>query len=62
MPILDVNIALILTIRTILSSATVTLSGDVELQAGEEVGLYYEADGLTLGFSTDIVWSIHRLS
>ncbi|WP_339802336.1 stalk domain-containing protein [Paenibacillus sp. FSL R5-0744] len=62
MPILDVNIALILTIRTVLSSATVTLSGDVELQAGEEVGLYYEADGLTLGFSTDIVWSIHRLS
>jgi hypothetical protein len=62
MPILDVNMALILTIRTVLSSATVTLSGDVELQAGDEVGLYYEADGLTLGFSTDIVWSIHRLS
>ncbi|MEK3752635.1 stalk domain-containing protein [Paenibacillus sp. FSL E2-8871] len=62
MPILDVNIALILTIRTVLSSATVTLSGDVELQAGDEVGFYYEADGLTLGFSTDIVWSIHRLS
>ncbi|MFD5021381.1 stalk domain-containing protein [Paenibacillus sp. NPDC058367] len=62
MPILDVNMALILTIRTVLSSATVTLSGDVELQAGDEVGLYYEADGLTLGFSTNIVWSIHRLS
>ena len=62
MPILDVNMALILTIRIVLSSATVTLSGDVELQAGDEVGLYYEADGLTLGFSTDIVWSIHRLS
>ncbi|MCQ6561796.1 stalk domain-containing protein [Paenibacillus mendelii] len=62
MPILDVNIALVLTIRTVLSSATVTLSGDVELQAGDQVGLYYEADGLTLGFSTDTVWSIHRLS
>ncbi|MCR8657400.1 stalk domain-containing protein [Paenibacillus endoradicis] len=62
MPILDVNMALILSMRTILSSATVTLSGDVALQAGEQVGLYYEADNLTLGFSTDIVWSIHRLS
>ena len=61
MPILDVNIALVLTLRTILSSATVTLTGDVELQAGDEVELYYEADGLTLGFNTDIVWSIHRL-
>ncbi|MGG3280485.1 stalk domain-containing protein [Paenibacillus solani] len=62
MPIFDVNIALILSMRTVLGSATVTLSGDVELQAGDQVGLYYEADGLPLGFSTDIVWSIHRLS
>jgi len=62
MPIFDVNIALILSMRTVLGSATVTLSGNVELQAGDQVGLYYEADGLPLGFSTDIVWSIHRLS
>ncbi len=62
MPILDVNIALVLTLRSVLSSATVTLAGDVELQAGDEVELYYEADGLTLNFDTDIVWSIHRLS
>ena len=61
MPIFDVNIALVLTLRTILSSATVTLTGDVELQAGDEVELYYEADGLILNFNTDIVWSIHRL-
>ncbi|WDQ31029.1 stalk domain-containing protein [Paenibacillus marchantiae] len=62
MPFLDVNIALILTMRTVLGSATVTLTGDVELQAGDQVELYYEADGLPIGFSTDIVWSIHRLS
>ncbi|MCW3790397.1 stalk domain-containing protein [Paenibacillus sp. LS1] len=62
MPFLDVNIALVLTMRTVLGSATVTLTGDVELQAGDQVGLYYEADGLPIGFSTDIVWSIHRLS
>ncbi|MGI2297872.1 stalk domain-containing protein [Paenibacillus sp. GXUN7292] len=62
MPILNVNIALVLTLRTVLESATVTLSGDVELQAGDQVELYYESDDLTLGFGTDIVWSIHRLS
>ncbi|MEK4425588.1 stalk domain-containing protein [Solibacillus sp. FSL K6-1523] len=62
LPILDVNIALVLTMRTILSSATVTLVGDVELQAGDQVELYYEDDGLTLGFDADIVWSIHQLS
>lgn len=62
MPFLDVNIPLILTMRTVLGSATVTLTGDVELQAGDQVGIYYESDGLPIGFSTDIVWSIHRLS
>lgn len=62
MPFLDVNIPLVLTMRTVLGSATVTLTGDVELEAGDQVGLYYEADGLSIGFSTDIVWSIHRLS
>ncbi len=62
MPILDVNVALVLTLRTVLSNATVTLTGDVELQAGDTVELYYEADGLDLNFNTDIVWSIHQLS
>ncbi|OMF07357.1 hypothetical protein BK131_26690 [Paenibacillus amylolyticus] len=62
MPFLDVNIPLVLTMRTVLGSATVMLTGDVELEAGDQVGLYYEADGLSIGFSTDIVWSIHRLS
>jgi len=62
LPIFSVNIALVLTLRTILESATVTLSGDVELQAGDEVGLYYEANGLTYSLNTDTVWSIHRLN
>lgn len=62
MPIFDTNVPLVLTLRTILRSATVTLSGDVELQAGDKVELYYQADGLTIPFETDIVWSIHRLS
>lgn len=62
LPILHVNIPLVLTLRALLESATVTLSGDVELQAGDQVELYYEDNGLTLTLTTDTVWSIHRLS
>jgi hypothetical protein len=62
LPILNVNVPLVLTMRALLESATVTLSGDVLLQAGDQVGLYYEANGLTLSLNIDAVWSIHRLS
>ncbi|KQO18459.1 copper amine oxidase N-terminal domain-containing protein [Paenibacillus sp. Leaf72] len=62
LPILNVNMPLVLTMRALLESATVTLSGDVQLQAGDQVGLYYEANGLTINFNMDAVWSIHRLS
>ncbi|PEF60326.1 protoporphyrinogen oxidase, partial [Bacillus cereus] len=67
-PILNTNIALLLTVRTILGDGTVTLTGDVHLNAGDVIGLFYEADGLTvplnLGGNNDngIVWSCHRIS
>ena len=65
-PILNVNIALILTLRSILGSGTVTLGGEVQLNAGDVVGLYYMARGLTIGLnlgggSGGIVWSINRI-
>ena len=66
-PILNVNITLI-NLRAILGSGLVTLTGDVELTAGDEIGLFYEADGLTLNLnigggalSPGIVWSMHKL-
>lgn len=67
-PVLNVNIALVLTLRAILGSGTVTLAGDVTLNAGDVIGLFYAANGLTLslnlgsGATNGIVWSIHELT
>lgn len=67
-PLLDVNVALVLTLRTILGNGTVTLSGQVQLDAGDVVGLFYVANGLTIpltlgGTGTPgIVWSMVQLS
>jgi len=66
-PLLNVNVALVLTLRAILGSGTVTLAGDVQLNAGDVLGLFYVADGLTVpldlgGTSSGIVWSLYRLT
>ncbi|MNP10868.1 hypothetical protein D3C76_1030320 [compost metagenome] len=66
-PLLNVNVALVLTLRAILGSGTVTLAGEVELTAGDTVGLFYEADGLTIpldlgGGAPGTIWSINRLT
>lgn len=66
-PILNVNVALVLTLRAILGVGTVTMSGRVHLTAGDVVGLYYNADGLTVnldlggGTGTGVVWSVTRV-
>lgn len=66
-PVLNVSIALLLTLRTILGNGTVTLAGEVQLNAGDVVGLYYVDNGLTVnlnlgGAGSGIVWSINRIS
>lgn len=66
-PVLNVNVALVLSLRTVLGNGTVTLAGDVELTAGDTVGLFYVADGLTLtldlgGPSAPVTWSIHQIA
>ncbi|PSK07210.1 hypothetical protein C7R92_20770 [Brevibacillus porteri] len=66
-PVLNVNVALVLTLRAILGAGTVTLAGDVQLNAGDTLGLFYVANGLTInlnlgGGGEGIVWSIHRLT
>ncbi|TKI58220.1 hypothetical protein E8L90_24080 [Brevibacillus antibioticus] len=66
-PVLNVNIALVLILRAILGAGTVTLAGDVQLNAGDTIGLFYVANGLTInlnlgGGGEGIVWSIHRLT
>ncbi|MCK9862585.1 hypothetical protein [Paenibacillus sp. ATY16] len=66
-PLLNVNVTL-LNLRAILGNGTVTLSGGVTLNAGDVIGLFYNADGLTVALilgganSGGIVWSMHRLT
>jgi hypothetical protein len=67
-PIFDVNVVLVLSLRTIVSSGVVTLEGDVDLNAGDVIGLFYEADGLVIpldlggtGVSPGIVWSVNQV-
>ncbi|WP_409176363.1 hypothetical protein [Brevibacillus fortis] len=66
-PVLNVNIELVLTLRAILGTGTITLAGDVQLNGGDTLGLFYVANGLTInlnlgGGGEGIVWSIHRLT
>ena len=67
-PILNVNIALLLTLRVILGNGEVALVSDVALNAGDTIELQYVADGLTInlniggGLTPGIVYSCHRLS
>ena len=66
-PILNTNIALVLSVRAILGNGQVVLAGDVELNAGDVVALQYVADGLTItlnlggSIQPGIVYSCHRL-
>jgi len=67
-PLLNVNVAIVLSLRAILGNGTVNLAGDVELAAGDIIGLFYVSDGLTVNLnlggvdSGGIVWSIHRIA
>ena len=62
LPILNVNVALVLTLRTVLGSSAVPLDAEVQLNAGDVVGLYYNASGLALGLNLqETNWSIHRI-
>lgn len=66
LPIVNLNLDLTLvtlTIRAVLGSAAVTVSGLFNLTAGDVVGLFYNADGMTIGLTlSDIEWFIFRIS
>lgn len=61
-PILDINIALLITLRTLLSGSTITLAGTVQLTQGDTLGLFYNADSLTLALSLqNVIWTTYPL-
>lgn len=57
-----------LELRVILGSGTVVLTGDIELNQGDEIGVFYEADGLSLNLNIGgpaaggTVWSMHKIA
>ncbi|MEL3962128.1 hypothetical protein MKZ01_12875 [Lysinibacillus endophyticus] len=70
-PVLNLSLDLLgiglINVRGILGNGTVTLSGVVELDQNDEIGLFYVADGLTVnidlgGPSTPIHWSIYQIT
>ncbi|QAT48319.1 hypothetical protein EQM14_00190 [Caproiciproducens sp. NJN-50] len=62
LPIVNISV-LALSIRGILGSSAVTLTGVVSLTKGDVVSLYYNSDGMSVAFTlTDSFWSAYRLS
>ena len=68
LPILNVNILLLLTLRAVLGTGLVTLAGEVTLNSGDVIGLFYNANGLTIQLNlgnsgtNGVVWSVHQLT
>ena len=64
LPLNNLDIALLFSLRAILGGGTVTLAGEASLSIGNALGLYFNADtmtGVTLNFS-NIVWSVYRIT
>lgn len=63
LPLNNLSLTLV-SIRAILGGGAVTLTGEVSLSIGDELGLYFNADamtGVTLHFS-NIVWAVYRIT
>lgn len=70
-PIIDINMTSpSINLRTILRNGDIVLAGDVELNVGDVIGLFYVSDGLNLllrlggngnNQQSGIVWSMHEL-
>lgn len=66
-PVLDVNVALVLTLRTILGAGVMNIGGTINLTAGDVIQLNYNANGNTVslnlggGLPAGIVWTVTRI-
>lgn len=61
-PVLDVDIALLINLKTILSDSTVTLAGTLQLTQGDTLGLFYNSNSLSLPLTLqNILWATYPL-
>ena len=61
---LNLNLGLVtLTIRAVLGGGSIAVSGLMNLSKGDILGLYYNADGMTVALTLiDMKWLIYRIS
>lgn len=62
LPVLDVSIVALITLKTLLSSSTVTMTDSLQLTQGDTIGLLYNANNLALTLTLqNILWAIYPL-
>jgi len=67
LPVLDVAVVLLLTLRAVIGNGSVTLVGDLQLNAGDVIQLAFVSSGLSLGLQLGssiqpgVVWSTTSL-
>lgn len=67
LPVVNISLALF-SIRAVLGSATVALLGDLQLNKGDQIGLFYASAGLNINLDIGgiaqqgTVWSVHRIA
>ena len=61
LPIFNVNVALVLTLRTLLTSATVPVQADLYLTAGDTISMSYNANGLSLNMPFQANLSVQKI-
>lgn len=63
LPILDVSIFTLISLRALLGTGQVTLAGEASLTKGSTLGLNYRPGGLTITINfNSVVWSVYRIT
>lgn len=60
-PVLDVNILLLITLRVMLRRSHISIVGDLNLNAGDTIDIFYNADGFPTTINCNVNWSIKEL-
>lgn len=67
-PVIAISVAGLINVRGVLGNGMVSMSGDVYLEEGDEIAIFYESSGLTInltlggGEQSNTVWSVHKIT